>query len=1172
MATINQILNKIKDMAARTGLFAIGKNEFFDTLTDITNKMSEINDNVNSVAKSLVWQDPVVNIVGTLPSSGLTIGQRYVLTTDSKIYTATSTTQFDAGTTPEAGWAVKNQNDGYIHSYNGAVWKNTGLTAFPEEVVLSSVQVLTDVQKLQVRENIGAFANNNVVDEFGNDPTKVINQKKVTEIKVDIGSVLGSDITKTIISTTIQRDNYYINGSTNAIVALSGYAITNPVSVVKGDIIFVDSELNTTISAISKTDVTGASYQNLVLGVINTKMIRSYICEFDGYIAFCYYKTSGINVYKINSLLAGQIQEVDKTKLPLKLDKTEFDQAKADIALTNITPTFVANVGEIDKYGVVNTGSTGYRFTSPIQLKAGQKIKCYVHGTNISHISLTDSNGSYYIPLVLSVGGGVYNWFEYLAISDCYVALSTIGTTFNATILSFKTREDIAEIKPVNDIIATYAEKEINYGSMLSLSKLDDSNPPAVPAIGSTWDWQNAYTSPEYGTQTYYTAEIQTRLILLKPGIYKYTGRCSGSAGFCFYDKKAKFKRGIMAKTITGEQSTPLDVFVFVVNSDTPYVSFNCYKTHVISGAFSLKRLAAFNPSNKFIGTMPQITGVQFDETAGAFSIPVPSMSFGMSFTARYLNNLCNTSGTLTLMKFIGGVNTYEVKLSYSPASDVLLPQKENTANESNIYFPNFPMAVMQSELQFIKNGTLVTSLKLDGKPYRTLLRQVPAMTIRYIKKETDVLSTLTDLKLFVDQTDGVCDLLTIQKGETTLFSYVIDNTKDIYFIYKELQSGLAAIEGYDFELTFSDIEGMKVEDLVATKADGLKFVTAYSDNCLTTGNVVYDTYPVFIEAMDRAPRKYSVNLSGEYLNVYCDNALLFRQIVKKIDTVQFGFEGVEIIEAEAGDKYTENCNPIVKAYTAHSFYNSPTHPTSYTDPDKPNLHNPVGFVSMLKKHHDDRGYVNVSAEDVAMHILRGDKLPEKCYFVEVDDLATLDGFKKMLSDTDPDGLRIMEILKLSGIKMGFAMEFYQDNSLFLKIENGTATEQEKSTLSLSFTNAQIQKLRCMMHTYGWTVAIHTLIYPSQNVTNISFDNFVSSVRNTIKWYERMFLKTPLTYVTSGTGNSSPYFRRLFPMYGIPIVVQDGTGIYSTGSKFLSYNSRDYTGTRYGMPVPDNDY
>ena len=64
-----------------------------------------------------------------------------------------------------------------------------------------------------------------------------------------------------------------------------------------------------------------------------------------------------IAVYKINSLLAGKVEEIDKVKLPLKADKTEIVQLSTDIALSNITPEFTSNVGEIDKYGVLNTGS-----------------------------------------------------------------------------------------------------------------------------------------------------------------------------------------------------------------------------------------------------------------------------------------------------------------------------------------------------------------------------------------------------------------------------------------------------------------------------------------------------------------------------------------------------------------------------------------------------------------------------------------------------------------------------------------------------------------------------------------------------------------------------------------------------------------------------------------------
>jgi lysophospholipase L1-like esterase len=106
MATIQSILNKIATMASRTGLFSIQKGEFFDTLTDITNKVKEVNDNVNSVAKSLIWQSPVANFADL------------------------------ATTYPNAvqGWAAMVTSLGFVYSYNGSAWKSTGLNSFPADV------------------------------------------------------------------------------------------------------------------------------------------------------------------------------------------------------------------------------------------------------------------------------------------------------------------------------------------------------------------------------------------------------------------------------------------------------------------------------------------------------------------------------------------------------------------------------------------------------------------------------------------------------------------------------------------------------------------------------------------------------------------------------------------------------------------------------------------------------------------------------------------------------------------------------------------------------------------------------------------------------------------------------------------------------------------------------
>ena len=106
MATVQSILNKIASMASRTGLFSIQKGEFFGTLTDITNKISEVNNNLNSVAKSLIWQAPVANFAA--------LGTTYP--------------------TPAIGWAAMVTDEGFIYSWNGTAWKNTGLTAFPSDV------------------------------------------------------------------------------------------------------------------------------------------------------------------------------------------------------------------------------------------------------------------------------------------------------------------------------------------------------------------------------------------------------------------------------------------------------------------------------------------------------------------------------------------------------------------------------------------------------------------------------------------------------------------------------------------------------------------------------------------------------------------------------------------------------------------------------------------------------------------------------------------------------------------------------------------------------------------------------------------------------------------------------------------------------------------------------
>ena len=148
MPTIQSILNKISSLTSRTGKFSIQKNEFFGLLTDMTNKVKEVNDNVNSVAKSLIWQAPVANFAALATSYP----------------------------TPVIGWAAMVTSLGFVYSWNGTEWKDTGLNSFPSDVAIKSEvsfkSELNDINKSNELVNDGGpiaifLANNKPAEKSG---------------------------------------------------------------------------------------------------------------------------------------------------------------------------------------------------------------------------------------------------------------------------------------------------------------------------------------------------------------------------------------------------------------------------------------------------------------------------------------------------------------------------------------------------------------------------------------------------------------------------------------------------------------------------------------------------------------------------------------------------------------------------------------------------------------------------------------------------------------------------------------------------------------------------------------------------------------------------------------------------------------------------------------------
>jgi hypothetical protein len=76
---------------------------------------------VDSLAGGLSWQESVDGIGAELPLTAAA-GDRFINTTDGKIYTATAVDTWDAGVTPADGWASFSTVDETGYVFSGSVW------------------------------------------------------------------------------------------------------------------------------------------------------------------------------------------------------------------------------------------------------------------------------------------------------------------------------------------------------------------------------------------------------------------------------------------------------------------------------------------------------------------------------------------------------------------------------------------------------------------------------------------------------------------------------------------------------------------------------------------------------------------------------------------------------------------------------------------------------------------------------------------------------------------------------------------------------------------------------------------------------------------------------------------------------------------------------------------
>lgn len=147
-----------------TGNLAMGGNKITGLGTPTNTGDATTKAYVDSVASGLSWKEPVDSVGATNPLTATT-GDRFLNTTDKKIYTATATDTWDAGVAPVDGWALFDRatETGYVYPGGGGAWVQfTGAGQLTAGVGMSKNGNVLDV-------NLGAGVKELPTDEVGLD-------------------------------------------------------------------------------------------------------------------------------------------------------------------------------------------------------------------------------------------------------------------------------------------------------------------------------------------------------------------------------------------------------------------------------------------------------------------------------------------------------------------------------------------------------------------------------------------------------------------------------------------------------------------------------------------------------------------------------------------------------------------------------------------------------------------------------------------------------------------------------------------------------------------------------------------------------------------------------------------------------------------------------------------
>ena len=248
---------------------------------------------------------------------------------------------------------------------------------------------------------------------------------QVSDLKNDLTGLNVINTKESQTNFVIGLDGKYIDPSDNSLKSVSGFAISEPIAVKKGDYITSMSGGFTITSAIAYCNESQTSFESVVANVDNTKASKHmYVAAKDGYICFGY-----------NKSFDGWFEILDNpTYMTCKENEAFIDNIPATKLITSF-PTSEFEDGQCIVYSTGQKTANGSSKLSPtITLKAGMTIDVYTPSYSTFAVISLYENGTY-TPVAKGVNStSQYNWYHYTAENDCTVVV-TVSYDFDDTVV-----------------------------------------------------------------------------------------------------------------------------------------------------------------------------------------------------------------------------------------------------------------------------------------------------------------------------------------------------------------------------------------------------------------------------------------------------------------------------------------------------------------------------------------------------------------------------------------------------------------------------------------------------------------------------------------------------------------------------------------------------------------